>query len=53
MWIFVLISFFIAISYFIIVLEWLILGAIVNPAAFLPYATAASTFLTVAMSKYK
>ena len=46
MWIFVLFSVFCALSYFTLGLIWLMLGAIVNPTAFLPYATAASTFLT-------
>jgi hypothetical protein len=32
---------------------WLILGAIVNPSAFLPFATAASTFITVISTKAK
>lgn len=30
---------------------WLLLGAIVNPTAFLPYATAAATFVAVVSSK--
>jgi hypothetical protein len=27
-------------------MEWLLLGAIINPSAFLPYATASATFMT-------
>jgi hypothetical protein len=46
MWIFVLFSLFCALSYFALGLIWLILGAIVNPTAFLPYATAAGTFIS-------
>ena len=30
---------------------WLILGAIINPSAFLPYASAALTFITMMSSK--
>jgi hypothetical protein len=30
---------------------WLLLGAIVNPSAFLPYATASATFITVISTK--
>ena len=52
MWVFVLLSCYIAISYFCLGLVWLVLGAIVNPGAFLPYATSAATFITVVSSKY-
>ena len=34
-------------------LVWLVLGAIVAPGVFLPYATAASTFITVVLAKYR
>lgn len=33
-------------------LVWLILGAIVNPTAFLPLATSAGVFVTLITSKY-
>ncbi len=32
---------------------WFLLGAIINPTAFLPYATAVTTFLTVVSVKSK
>jgi len=31
---------------------WMLLGAIVNPSAFLPYATASATFITVVSTKF-
>lgn len=53
MWTIVLFSLFIAIAYMILGLVWLVLGAIVSPTVFLPYATAASTFITVISTKYR
>ena len=52
MWFLVLCSIFILLSYIGLCSIWLLLGAIINPTAFLPYATAASTFITVISSKY-
>jgi hypothetical protein len=53
MWGTVLISLFVTLFYLVICLVWLILGAIVSPTVFLPYATAAATFITVLSTKYK
>jgi hypothetical protein len=53
MWLTVLISLFVTLFYLVICLVWLILGAIVSPTVFLPYATAAATFITVMSTKYK
>jgi len=53
MWFLVLCSIYILLSYIGLCSIWLLLGAIINPTAFLPYATAASTFLTVISTKYK
>ena len=51
MWTLVLISAFFLCVYITLAAVWLMLGAIVNPTAFLPYATAAATFLTVIAAK--
>jgi hypothetical protein len=53
MWVTVLTSLFVILFYFIICLVWLILGAIVSPTVFLPYATAAATFITVVSTKFR
>ncbi len=53
MWIIIIFSIFVAISYLSLVVVWLILGAIVNPEAFLPYATSVSAFITLILQKYK
>jgi membrane-anchored protein YejM (alkaline phosphatase superfamily) len=53
MWVTVLISLFLTLLYLVICLVWLILGAIVSPTVFLPYATAAATFITVLSTKFK
>jgi hypothetical protein len=37
-------------GYISLVTVWLMLGAIVNPTAFLPYATGAATFVTFVSS---
>ena len=39
--------------YMCVVLVWLILGAIVNPGAFLPFASAAATLITFVVGKYE
>ena len=52
MWLTVLLSLFATFVYLVICLVWLILGAIVSPTVFLPYATAAATFVTVISTKY-
>jgi hypothetical protein len=53
MGIIVLISLYFTLFYIIICLVWFILGAIVSPTVFLPYASAAATFITVMINKYK
>ncbi|EAR86318.2 phage head-tail adaptor family protein, putative (macronuclear) [Tetrahymena thermophila SB210] len=53
MWIIVLISFYTFAVYFSLVAVWLMLSAIINPNAFLPYATSAATFVTLVAKKYK
>ena len=52
MWAFVLISIYFFLVYISLGTIWLILGAIVNPNAFLPYATAALTFITTITIKF-
>lgn len=39
-----LLSFFI---YVMLTIQWFIIGAIINPTAYLPFATAAATFVAV------
>lgn len=51
MWGLVLYSAFQLCVFITLALVWLLLGAIVNPTAFLPYATAAATFVTVVSAK--
>lgn len=51
MWTLVLYSAYQLCVFVTLALVWLLLGAIVNPTAFLPYATAAATFVTVISSK--
>lgn len=51
MWVLVLTSAFLLCMYITLAAVWLMLGAILNPTAFLPYATAAATFLTVMTAK--
>ena len=53
MWFIVLFATYTALVYFSLVAIWLILGAIINPEAFLPYATSAATFVTLVSKKYK
>ena len=52
MWTIVLISVCFLMFYIVLVLMWLVLGAIVSPTVFLPYATAAATFITIMGTKY-
>jgi hypothetical protein len=40
-------------GYIFLVIQWLVLGAIINPNAFLPFATAAITFVTYMVAKSK
>ncbi len=40
-------------AYLSIVLAWMILGAVINPSAFLPYATGASVLVTIVTTKYE
>ena len=51
MWILVLYSAYQLFLFISLAGVWLVLGGIVNPSAFLPYATAAATFITVVISK--
>lgn len=52
MWALVLVSIYIFLVYLNLGTIWLILGAIVNPNAFLSYATAAVTFITTITVKW-
>jgi hypothetical protein len=51
-WTYVLLVFYFTFVYIVLGLVWCILGAILNPTYFLPYATGAATFVTVMMAKY-
>lgn len=51
MWILVLFSLFIGIYYIFMSLLWFILGAMVNPNAYLVYASGALAFITVVSQK--
>ena len=51
-WIMILIALAIYFGYIGLFLIWAILGAIINPTAFLPYASGAGTFLTFCTAKY-
>ena len=53
MWTLILVSLYFLTAYVSLAIVWLILGAIVNPTAFLPLATAAMTFVALIGSKYK
>jgi len=53
MWALTLFSVYVMLCYLVLVLLWLILGAIINPTNFLPFATAASTFIVIVISRYK
>jgi len=53
MWIIVLITLYTTAVYLSLVIIWLMLSAIINPNAFLPYATSAATFVTLISKKYK
>ncbi len=52
-WIYIFIVLFLASMYFGLVIIWFILGAVLNPNAYLVYATAAGTFLTFVTTKVK
>ena len=52
MWVLVLISLWVLGSYISLAMVWMVLGAVINPTAFLPYAAGASTFVTVLTTKY-
>lgn len=47
------IMFFFILNYFILVLIWCVLGAVLNPTRFLPYAAAATTFIATLSSKMR
>ena len=51
MWALVIWSVYQLCTFITLATVWLVLGAIVNPNAFLPYATASMTFVTVVSSK--
>ena len=53
MWTLILASIYVFCAYVSLAIVWLILGAVVNPTAFLPLATAALTFVALVGSKYK
>jgi hypothetical protein len=53
MWCIVLFAAYTALVYISLVAIWLMLGAIINPDAFLPYATSAATFVTIISKKLK
>jgi hypothetical protein len=40
-------------GYIIVGLSWCILGAVLNPEVFLPYAAASATFITFCLAKLK
>ena len=52
-WIIILILLFIYVSYISLVITWTLLGAIINPNYFLPYATATLTFISFTATKFK
>ncbi len=52
MWVYVLCVLLSTLIYIVLGIVWLMLGAIVNPSAFLPYATGAATFVTIMTAKY-
>jgi len=51
-WILILVSLMFYFGYVGLVLVWLLLGAIINPNAFLPFTSAAVTFITFVRTKY-
>ncbi|EWS74830.1 phage head-tail adaptor family protein, putative (macronuclear) [Tetrahymena thermophila SB210] len=53
MWVIILFVLYGVGVYLSLIGTWLILGAIINPNAFLPYATSAATFLTLVARKYQ
>ena len=52
-WILTLLALAFYFGYIGVVLTWLLLGAFINPNAFLPFASAAVTFVTFVATKYK
>ena len=52
MWLCISFSILFLSSYISLCMAWLLLGAIINPSAFLPYATASATFITAISAKY-
>ena len=52
-WILVFFSLTIYFGFLGLFLTWLLLGALINPTAFLPFASAAATFVTFVVAKYK
>ncbi len=47
MWLLALISIFVGFSYIFMALLWFVIGAIISPNAYLPFASGAVAFLTV------
>ena len=50
-WVYIFVVMFLAMMYFGLVIVWSILGAVLNPNAYLVYATAAGTFVTYVSTK--
>jgi len=50
MWIIIIIIIFVTFSLLVLALLWFLIGAIINPNAYLPYAAASATFITVISS---
>lgn len=51
-WLLVFTSLALYFGYIGLLLTWLLLGAFINPNAFLPFASAAATFITFVVAKY-
>lgn len=47
MWVLTFISFICFFFYLMLTILWFIIGAIINPVAYLPFATAAATLVVV------
>ena len=52
-WLLLFFSLMIYFGFLGLFLTWLLLGAFINPTSFLPFASAAATFVTFVVSKYK
>lgn len=47
-----LVQVYFLISYLVLIILWFLLGAIVNPNAYLPFASSSATFITAISSKF-